>query len=71
MVADRAWEPVVAQVRVAALGREAAVATGKRRRRTNLSLFETEQWRQLLRGADQVGQGVPVENVVKGGERLL
>ena len=61
----------MAQVRVAALGRAAAAATGKRRRRMNSSLIETEQRRQLLRGADQVGQGVPIENVEKGGESLL
>ena len=71
VVAEPAWEPAVAQVRVAALGRAAAAATGKRRRRMNLSVFEAEQRRQVLGGADQVGQGVPIENVVKGGESLL
>ena len=71
VVAEPAWEPVVAQVRVAALGRAAAAATGKRRRRMNSPLLQTEQRRQLFGGADQVRQGVPIENVVKGGESLL
>ena len=71
VVAEPAWEPAVAQVRVAALGRAAAAATGKRRRRMTLPLIQTEQRRQVLAGADQVGQGVTIENVVKGGKSLL
>ena len=69
--ADRVWELVVAKVRVGALDRAAADATGKRRPSLNSLLIETEQRRKLLRRADQVGQRVSIEHVKKGRESFL
>ena len=69
--ADRAWEAVVAKVRVGARERAAADATGKCRRRLNSLLIETEQRRKLLRRADQVGERVSIEHGKKGCESFL